>query len=391
MKPLNDALRQAMRRIGTGDLRAATAGLLRDLTGDRPPPAGDVGHPRPVPARDACGRAGPPPVIEGQWRVVEPADRNAASPEDRIGPSREPRRAPPSETAERAFRTLNFSCEAGSVDYKLYVPDGLETRGAPLLLMLHGCTQSPEDFARGTRMNALALERGFVVAYPEQASDRNPNRCWSWFRPGDQKRGQGEPALLAALTQHLTRVHRLDDRRVFVAGLSAGGAMAAVLAHAYPDIFAAMGVHSGLPVGAAHDVASAFTAMRQGRSGAAQGGARAGTATARAIVFHGDRDATVHPSNGYDVIAQILDSDTAAGSARTDTPERGVSNGGRRYTRIVHRRADDTVGAEHWIIEGAGHAWSGGDPAGSFTDAAGPDASQEMLRFFSDGDRLRRR
>ncbi len=286
---------------------------------------------------------------------------------------------------KRTFDTQHFVGDAGELDYKLYIPAGLDTANAPLLVMLHGCTQSPDDFARGSHMNALADVHGYVVAYPEQSSARNANRCWNWFRSSDQKRGSGEPALLAALTRQLIATHHLDERRIYVAGLSAGGAMAAVLANVYPDLFAAIGVHSGLPIGLASDVPSAFAAMRSGGNLPNSTASNNASRPVPAIVFHGDKDTTVHPSNGHGVIAQVLASNPADGVAGNDANvERGISAGGRKYTRTVHRLANGSVAAEHWIIEGAGHAWSGGDAAGSYTDPKGPDASAQMLRFFSE-------
>jgi poly(hydroxyalkanoate) depolymerase family esterase len=253
--------------------------------------------------------------------------------------------------------------------------------------MLHGCTQSPEDFARGTRMNTLAQQHGYVVAYPAQAKSRNASKCWNWFRSRDQQRGQGEPAIIAALTLHLVRAHGLDKRRVYAAGLSAGGAMAAVLAGIYPDVYAAIGVHSGLPFGVAHDLPTAFAAMKQGVVGPAPSDAAPTRAIAvPAIVFHGDRDTTVDPCNGAAVIAQCVSAARApdeSPSARRETVERGSTPGGHAYTRTIFTNADGSVAAEQWVVHGAGHAWFGGDAAGSYTDPAGPDASAQMLRFFA--------
>jgi poly(hydroxyalkanoate) depolymerase family esterase len=248
--------------------------------------------------------------------------------------------------------------------------------------MLHGCTQDPDDFAAGTRMNALAEEIGLFVLYPAQAPRSNAHKCWNWFVPGDQRRGHGEPALLAGMTRHVMATHRIDADRVWVAGLSAGGAMAAILAREYPDLFAAAGVHSGLPPGAAHDVMSAFSAMKTG----ARGGPPAEAApSAPTIVFHGDADGTVHVLNGSHLVDAVL-----GGAGALATREIGAANGpGRAFTRTIYRPADGSgpSRAEHWVVHGAGHAWIGGDPAGSFTDGDGPDASREMLRFFAEHPR----
>jgi poly(hydroxyalkanoate) depolymerase family esterase len=284
------------------------------------------------------------------------------------------------------FRDHGFSCDAGALHYKLFVPAGLGA-AAPLIVMLHGCTQSPDDFARGTRMNALAQEHGYVVAYPAQSRSKNAQKCWNWFRSHDQQRGQGEPAIIAALTGQLVKSHGLDERRVYVAGLSAGGAMAAVLASTYSDVYAAIGVHSGLPVGAARDLPSAFAAMKQGAGGPSAGVPPAHRDPVPAIVFHGDRDITVDPSNGAAIIAQCIGTTPAVLETQPDgtraTVEHASVPGGRAYTRTIFRNADGSVAAEQWVIHGGGHAWFGGDPAGSYTDPSGPDASENMLRFFS--------
>ena len=259
--------------------------------------------------------------------------------------------------------------EAGLTrDYKFYLPPGHHDRPLPLVVMLHGCTQDPDDFAAGTRMNEAARERGFFVLYPAQAQGANASRCWNWFKHNHQARGRGEPAVLAGMARTLLQQHPIDPRRVYVAGLSAGGAMAAILGETYPDLFAAVGVHSGLPAGAARDLESAFAAMQGGGTGR-HGGAPP------TIVFHGDRDGTVHPANGEQVAA------ASAGAASAEL-ERSRSAGGRLYTRAVYRGECGRPIAEHWAVHGAGHAWSGGSPRGSYTDAAGPDATQEMLRFF---------
>ena len=231
-------------------------------------------------------------------------------------------------------------------------------------------------------MNDVAQARGYVVAYPAQPPQRNAGKCWNWFRSEDQRRGMGEAALIAELTCHLVRSRGLDARRVYVAGLSAGGAMAAVLASTHPEIYAAFGVHSGLPFGAAHDLPSALAAMKQGARSA-------GSATSPpvpSIVFHGDRDTTVDPCNGDAVIAQSVGQPPPGPIGRDAsraTVERGTATGGRAFTRSTFRNADGVIVAEHWIVHGAGHAWSGGDRAGSYTDPSGPDASHHMVRFFS--------
>ena len=263
--------------------------------------------------------------------------------------------------------------------YKLFVPAAASAgTPLPLVVMLHGCTQNPDDFAAGTGMNTLAGQQGVLVLYPEQPQAGNANHCWNWFRPEDQRRGSGEPALLAAMVHDAMQHHAVDPARVYVAGLSAGGAMAAVLGQQYPDLFAAVGVHSGVVAGGAHDVMSAFSAMKNGAKD--QRNAPRPVSAVPTIVFHGDADSTVHPRNG-DQITEATTRHTPA-SALHSTTSKGTAPAGRTYTRATHRSADGTVSTEHWTVHGSGHAWSGGQAAGSYTDPQGPDASAEMLRFF---------
>ena len=276
------------------------------------------------------------------------------------------------------FLAASYGNEAGSRVYKLYVPSGYRGQAVPLVVMLHGCTQSPDDFAAGTRMNALAEEHTCLVAYPAQASSANASKCWNWFRPSDQQRGRGEPSLIAGITRQVMRDYSVDPERVYVAGLSAGAAAAAIMGMTYPDLYAAIGVHSGLACGAAGDLPSAFTAMRQGEAVAVRGSGEY-RRMVPTIVFHGDQDSTVHPRNGDQVIEQSRA--TPMTDLRT-TVQRGRVPGGHAYSRTLHADARGQVILEQWVIHGAGHAWSGGSPAGSYTDPQGPDAAREMLRFF---------
>jgi poly(hydroxyalkanoate) depolymerase family esterase len=266
------------------------------------------------------------------------------------------------------FLNLSFSCDAGVRTYKLYVPKHKPVERRPLLIMLHGCKQNPSDFAIGTGMNALAEAHGMLVAYPAQTQTYNPSGCWNWFNPGHQHRGIGEPAIIAGLTSQIIANYDIDVERVFVAGLSAGGAMAVIMGETYAGLFSAVGVHSGLPYKSATDVVSAFAAMR------GELHTQASSGTIRTIVFHGDADTTVAPSNAADIMNGKYYS--------RQNVHRGVSVSGKRYTREVFEDQNGISVAEKWIIQGAGHAWAGGHPQGSFTDKTGPDASREMLRFF---------
>jgi poly(hydroxyalkanoate) depolymerase family esterase len=278
------------------------------------------------------------------------------------------------------FLERSFACAAGIRSYKLYIPASAPERPLGLVVMLHGCKQHPDGFAAGTNMNTLAEEYGVLIAYPAQPSAANASACWNWFRPTDQMRDAGEPSIIAGLTREIASEFGLDRDRVFVAGLSAGGAMAAVMAETYPDLYAAVGIHSGLAFGSANDVVSAFAAMR-GENGAARP-ARSATRSARpgvrTIVFQGNADPIVHPSNAERIVAAAK-SQVAPGYA---WEESGGSTGGRSYTRAVATNPEGCPVLEYWLVGGAGHAWSGGHREGSYTDPNGPDASAEMMRFF---------
>ncbi|HEY0835164.1 MAG TPA: PHB depolymerase family esterase [Azospirillum sp.] len=381
---------EATRLTNAGKLTEATALIQRLLRGDGPDTA-------PGPAR-----TGSATVIDAEFVTVDAPDAAGtarAAPRPRtaplsglgetlrdlaarvrpagldLGAGGVARPAPDPLPDGASFVTASHTDAAGTRSYKLYVPANRgDGRPLPLIVMLHGCTQAPDDFAAGTRMNAFAEEHGCLVAYPAQPSSANAQKCWNWFSPADQRRDGGEPSLIAGITRRIMRDHPVDPRRVYVAGLSAGGAAAAVMGAAYPDLYAAVGVHSGLPHGAARDLPSALAAMRQGGAAATGGGGRA----VPTIVFHGDRDTTVNPRNGDAVVAQS----TAGTPGLRTEEESGQVPGGHGYSRTRHTDATGRVLCEQWTIRGAGHAWAGGSPAGSYTDPRGPDASREMLRFF---------
>lgn len=273
-----------------------------------------------------------------------------------------------------SFRAGVHESEFGTRSYKLFKPGTAvgSAKPPPLLIMLHGCGQTPDDFAKGTRMNALAKELGLIVVYPAQPRDAHPNRCWDWLHRGNQTRDAGEPAILASLTRKILETHGADPARVYVAGLSAGASMALILAHEYPDLFAAVGVHSGLPAGAAHDQASALMAMQRGNPGWRL---RQPMPT---IIFHGSRDAVVNPRNGRLVAIRARE----AFPSLRGTETAGQVHNGRSYSKTVHRIGSGRPLVEHWNVKMSGHAWSGGSPTGRFTDQKGPDASREMIRFF---------
>ncbi len=288
------------------------------------------------------------------------------------------------------FIDRSYTDRAGSRAYKLYIPSGYVVgQVAPLVVMLHGCTQNPDDFAAGTHMNVLAEEHTFLVAYPAQAQNANISKCWNWFETADQQRGQGEPSLIAGITRQIVDEYDVDADRVYVAGMSAGGAMAAIMGEAYPDLYAAVGVHSGLAPGAAHDLSSAFTAMRGGSPGGAVSARRVAGESARTvptIVFHGDRDTTVHPGNGDQLLAHFANTggrEIKEAPALRARVRQGQVPGGHSYTCSTYHDASDHAIVERWNVNGLGHAWSGGSLPGSYTDPKGPDASAEMVRFFN--------
>lgn len=282
----------------------------------------------------------------------------------------------------------------GKRPYAVYTPPGVRP-GAPLLVLLHGCTQDPLDMAVGTGMNRLADREGFVIAYPQQVRRHNARCCWNWFRPEDQRRDGGEPAELAAITDDVATAAAVDRDRVYVAGMSAGGAMATVLAATHPDVYAAVGVHSGMAYAAASDARSAFAAMRSADGGAPVDEAHAAVTAmgehARivpAIVVHGAADDTVDPTNGERIVRQwlLIDQLVSSGhwSSHFDAPDdlRTVKADGRRSAVVARWRRRRDVIAEYWHVDGLGHAWSGGVPGGSYTDPRGPDAALAMWRFF---------
>ncbi len=280
------------------------------------------------------------------------------------------------------FVTGSYSNQAGARPYKLYIPMSYAKKRLPLIVMLHGCNQTAVVFANGTRMNVLAEEWQCFVLYPEQTHAASRSRCWNWFKRGDQRRDKGEPSILAGMTREVMHRYRIDPGKVYLAGLSAGGAMAAVMGTAYPELYAAVGVHSGLACGSAHDLPSALAAMRGAptpMSGDHSGATPRAPATPT-IVFHGDRDKTVHPRNGEHVVSRSLEQ---SGALNADTSvERAQVPGGRAYTRTIHRDWTGRVVLEYWLVHGGGHAWFGGSPRGSYTDPKGPDAAREMIRFF---------
>lgn len=348
----------AMARLKTSDIAGATAAIRQALSGvaginpaQRKHVDAGVAKPR---------RLGDILKILGAQRAVLPG----------VAPM------PGGGTADEAdgdrFSARSHRSKVGLLNYKLYVPAD-RNRDLALIVMLHGCNQDPDDFARGTRTNRLADEFGLVVAYPHQPRSGNAQGCWNWFDARHQQAGSGEPAMLAALARDLAAEFEIAPGRVFAAGLSAGAAMAEVLAETHPTIFSAVGLHSGLPYRAAHDVMSAFAAMK-GTGRPVQGDMGRGV---RKFIVHGTADATVHPSNSVALFERMVARYPGAAILISD-----LRSGNRTGSRQTLTAASGEALAEHLVIEGAGHAWSGGTREGTYTDESGPDASREMITFF---------
>ena len=382
------AMAEATRLTRQGRLIEATALIQQTLAGPAvtrrapdAPCAGQAGG-----RSDRSADALPLPAVRGTappWRIAPGWTRRRAVP-DRgaahrglaarpAAPSAQP--AAPAPRRRGRFEAFSYTNAAGSRAYRLYAPAGHTGGPLPLVVMLHGGTQDAAAFAAATAMNDLAERETFLVAYPEQARSANAGRYWNWFAPAHQRRDAGEPSLIAGITRQVMDRYEVDAARVYVGGFSAGGAMAAVMAAVYPDLYAAVGVHSGLPYAAADDVPSAFAAMRQGPPHRGRPPAQ----PQPLIVFHGDQDAIVAPVNAAGLIGHVL----APGVTPITVISGGQAPGGHAYTRRCYQDPAGAVLAECWTIHQSGHGWSGGVPHGSYTDPRGPDASAEFIRFFA--------
>ncbi|MGI8451377.1 MAG: extracellular catalytic domain type 1 short-chain-length polyhydroxyalkanoate depolymerase [Streptosporangiaceae bacterium] len=379
---------EATRLTRQGRLVEATALIQQTLTSspatrrapDGPCPGGTGGasgrHPARSPLLPAHGARQPGQGPSG-WTYGLSGFSSRRVPDPGLAPG------PAAKRPAGRFDSFSHTGAAGTRAYRLYVPTGSTGGPLPLVVMLHGGTQDAATFAAATGMNDLAERQSFLVAYPEQPSSANPGKYWNWFVPGHQRRDAGEPSIIAGITRQVMNRYPVDDSRVYVAGFSAGGAMAAVMAAVYPDLYAAVGVHSGLAYAVARDVVSAFAVMKHGPSRPA----RSPASPLPLIVFHGDRDATVAYGNAGCLIDQVVAAESPDRGPVTAPPavtSGGQVPGGHAYTRTSYEGAAGTTVAECWTVHQGGHGWSGGDPLGSYADPRGPNASAEFIRFFDE-------
>jgi poly(hydroxyalkanoate) depolymerase family esterase len=363
-----DVMGDALSLVRNSDLAGATAVIRKALSGETVPES-ENGGPEARPYRPSAKVIPLPPRRPLSETLRALRARPPVPPAPVPPPQAEP------DLGERFLKRTHRDA-AGSLDYRLYLPANREQRDLALVLMLHGCGQDPEDFALGTQMNDLADEFGLIVAYPRQTRRANPSGCWNWFDRRHQSRGSGEPAKLAGLAQALAKEFGIRKQRVFAAGLSAGGAMAEILAATYPDVFDAVGVHSGLPYKSAVDVPSAFAAMK-GTAAADPTPLDPSDRRCRKIVLHGLADATVNPVNGERILDELERTEIPLTRSDLDWE---IEAG--RVSRTALKDAEGRPVAEQWLVEGGGHAWFGGDPRGSYTQTVGLDASRVMVRFF---------
>ncbi len=298
------------------------------------------------------------------------------------------------------MNTSSSTTAAGTRTYKVWIPTGYAAGNSlPMILMLHGCTQNPDDFAAGTQMNLYADQYKFFTVYPDQPDSANGTKCWNWFLPEDQTRDAGEPSIIAQVVRDVQTTYGIRRDKTFVAGMSAGAAMTVIMGAAYPDIFSAIGVSAGLEYRAGDSAATGVLAQQiggpdpntQGQLAFAEMGARAHRMPT--IVFHGTLDVTVQYANGPQIIQQYaqtndyiddgIDNNSVDNTAdQTMTGVAPVASG-KTYTRSIYRDAQNRPLLEFWSVEQMRHAWSGGSSAGSYTDPTGPNASFEMVRFFN--------
>lgn len=375
MSNSRDGAARDFRPLGGGRAQNSAALLRGRLIGDQPDAVDiDLDQPDAVDP-DRADRA---PIEENLLEAVHlngSTGHGVGTAAPTIAPVRPAATAPADLPGRGPTQHHLYAGPAGSRRYDLYVPIADSGGPVPLLVMLHGGAQGAADFAAGTRMNEMADRCTFLVAYPEQSREANPNRYWNWYRDSDQHAGAGEPAIIAGIVREIMARHSVDADQVFVAGMSSGGAMAAVMAATYPEMFAAVGVHSGIAYGAAHDLSSGFSTMRSGGTPDVAG-------RLPLIIFHGDSDSVVAPVNAERLLAARLAREDHLDRWPAPLLQANPAASERQHTRTVF--TDDTGGvvAELWLIHGTGHAWSGGAGSSGYTDPRGPDATAEMVRFF---------
>jgi poly(hydroxyalkanoate) depolymerase family esterase len=302
------------------------------------------------------------------------------------------RRAHPRATRQRSLSTRSYTNAAGRLSYELYVPKSYKPGTAvPLVVALHGCTQTADVFRRLTRFDTLAATKRFIVVLPEQSTSRNSLRCWNWFQAQDMHRGSGEPSLIAGITGWVRRHYTVDRRRIYVAGLSAGGAMAEVMGATYPELYGAVGVGSGCEYDAGVACAGYRSAdpVQAGRAAYQEMGRHARPVPF--AVFQGDQDYIVPPSNAQQLVragqvaADWADDGSDNGSVPTAPTKStsGQSPGGQSYTTSYYSDGHGRELAQLWLVHGMGHAWSGGNAAEQYADPAGPGETAAMYDFFT--------
>lgn len=314
---------------------------------------------------------------------------------------RERQPTPPRALGEGRWVGGSASCAPGSRKYKLWIPASHDPQlASPLVVMLHGCRQKPGNLAEISGMNVVADKNNFLAVYPEQPLHANLLRCWNWFDPKHQSRGAGEPAVLAAVIEQVSSSYKVDGSRVYVAGISAGGAMAVILGATYPDLISAVGVVAGMEYGAAAGMSEGLAAMKHGGPDPEQQGLAAFAAMRQGlserprhrmpvIIFQGDADPYVNTLNASQIMSQWARTNQCLNGHEQDgcvldnaQPAKATVPGGRNFEKYAYKDAGGRLLMEKWMVEGMGHAWPGSPVAADYADPKGPNASEEMWRFF---------
>ncbi len=256
-------------------------------------------------------------------------------------------------TEDRLSDLADFGANPGQLRARVYVPEGIADK-APLVVVLHGCTQNAALYDQGSGWSRLADRHGFALLFPEQQRANNPNLCFNWFEPADTRRGSGEAASIRSMVAHMTEQYDVDSARIFVTGLSAGGGMASVMLAAYPDVFAGGAIIAGIAYGCAGSVGEAFSCMAGGgRESATALGDLVRKASGhkgpwpRVSVWHGDADRTVSSINGDDIVTQWL-------NVHGLPPKPSVDGEVEGYPPRVWAK-DGEPRVEQYVITGMGH------------------------------------